>query len=96
MQQPASGRQTTLVAGVKNAKLSPAVAGGWIVDSTPQPQQRTSHRVVVVVAASSLPALAAAAAAATHRGKVPSLGLATRARPRTQHGTCCLQLAAQN
>ena len=90
MQQPASGRQTTLVAGVKNAKLSPAVAGGWIVDSTPQPQQRTSHHVVVVVAASSLPALAAAAAAAaaaTHRGKVPSLGLATRARPRTEHGT---------
>ena len=64
------------------------MAGGWIVDSTPQPQQRTSHHVVVVVAASSLPALAAAAAAAaTHRGKVPSLGLATRARPRTQHGT---------
>ena len=52
------------------------------MDSTPQPQQRTSHHVVVVVAASSLPALAAAAAAAaTHRGKVPSLGLATRARP---------------
>ena len=85
------------MAGVKNAKLSSAVAGGWIVDSTPQPQQRTSHHVVVVVAASSLPALAAAAAAAaTHRGKVPSLGLATRAQPRTQHGTCCLQLAAQN
>ena len=65
------------------------MAGGWIVDSTPQPQQRTSHHVVVVVAASSLPALAAAAAAAaaTHRGKVPSLGLATRARPRTEHGT---------
>ena len=68
------------------------------MDSTPLPQQRTSHRVVVVVAASSLPALAAAAAAAaaTHRRKVPSLGLAPRAQPRTQPGTWYLQLTAQN
>ena len=66
------------------------------MDSTPLPQQRTSHRVVVVVAASSLPALAAAAAAATHRRKVPSLGLAPRAQPRTQLGTWYLQLTAQN